>query len=232
MNLACPTDQRNVQVLPRLPRTATGLQVVRATQSFAFMKAFFPVAALGLLPMLLTGCVVFPHGDLMAPAARGRVLDSETQAPIVNAKVVRRIERLDRSRVTFTDREGRFAFKKDKDLGWLLMVEYAANQIQYQVDAAGYHRFVTNLYGGGSLYRGTLPHDLGPVRLQKQSNEIEPDDAAPNGNPPSGSATMSPSLTSAREAPRIQRRRVSAPRAEARAGSIDAWWRRASRTGR
>ncbi len=137
------------------------------------------MAALGLLPMLLTGCVVFPHGDLMAPAAQGRVLDSETQEPVVNAKVVRRIERLDRSRVTFTDRKGRFAFKKDKDLGWLLMVEYAANQIQYQVDAAGYHRFVTNLYGGGSLYRGTLPHDLGLVRLQKQPNEIEPDGPVP-----------------------------------------------------
>lgn len=160
---------------------------------FDSMKALFPVAALGLLPMFLTGCVVFPHGDLMAPAAQGRVLNSETQEPVANAKVVRRIERLDRSRVTFTDREGRFAFKKDKDLGWLLMVEYAANQIEYQVDAAGYHRFVTNLYGGGSLYRGTLPHDLGFVWLQKELKGIESDSAAPHGSPPIGSATDSTS---------------------------------------
>jgi hypothetical protein len=163
-------------------------EVLSVNQLVDLMRASFPVAAIGLLPMLLTGCVIFPHGVLMAPPAQGRVLDSESNEPVVNAKVVRRIERLDRSRVTFTDVEGGFAFKKDKDLGWLLMVDYAASQIHYEVDAAGYQPFGTNLYGGGSFYRATLPHDLGVVRLQKQREEIEPDGPA-NGSQPSRSET-------------------------------------------
>lgn len=129
------------------------------------------MAALGLLPVLLTGCVIFPHGELVAPSAQGTVLDLETREPVVHAKVTRRIERLDRSRVTFTDEEGGFTFEKDKDLGWLLMVDYAANQIHYQIEAAGYQPFGTNLYGGGSLYRGTLPHHLGIVGLQRQEEK-------------------------------------------------------------
>jgi hypothetical protein len=67
-----------------------------------------------------------------------------------------------------TDQHGEFSFKQDKDLGWLLMVDYAPNQIQYRIEAAGYVPFETNRYGGGSFYRGTLPHDFGVVLLEKQ----------------------------------------------------------------
>lgn len=144
--------------------------------------------ALGLLVALLPGCVIFPHGELVAPSAQGRVLHSETQEPVVHAKVTRRIERFDRSRVTFTDEQGCFAFKKDKDLRWLLMVDYAANRIHYQIEAAGYQSFGTNLYGGGSFYPGTLPHDLGVVGLRRQPEKIEPDGTA-NGSQPIGSET-------------------------------------------
>lgn len=147
------------------------------------MRTSFPLIALGLLPTFLTGCVFFPHAELMAPPAQGRVLDSDTLEPVPKAKVVRRIERLDRDRVTFTDSNGAFTFKKDNDLGWLLMVDYAANQIHYRIDSIGYRVFQTNLYGGGSFYRGRLPHDLGVVLLQRQSETIEPDGAA-NGSQP------------------------------------------------
>ena len=125
--------------------------------------------------MLVTGCVIFPHGELMAPPAQGKVVDSDTLEPLPHAEVVRRIERLDRKRVVFADADGEFSFKKDRDLGWLLMVDYAANRIEYLVKAGGYCSFETNLYGGGSFYRGTLPHDLGVVRLSKTSERIEPD---------------------------------------------------------
>jgi hypothetical protein len=134
---------------------------------FDVMKASFRLTMLVLFPALLTGCV-FPHGQLMAPPAQGRVLDSETLEPLPHSKVVRRIERLDRNRVTVTDGKGDFAFKKDTHLRWLLMVDYAPNEIQYRIEAAGYRPFETNLHGGGSLHPGTLPHDFGVVLLHRQ----------------------------------------------------------------
>jgi hypothetical protein len=125
------------------------------------------------LPTLVAGCVIFPHGDLMAPPALGKVVDAETLDPLPGAKVVRRIEKLDRNRVTLTDAQGEFAFKRDRDVGWILMVDYAAQRIRYSVEARGYRPFETNLYGGGSFYRGTLTHDLGLVQLHKASERIE-----------------------------------------------------------
>jgi|SRR5690348_16739823 len=151
------------------------------------MKVSFPLTVLMLLPTL-TGCVIFPHGELVAPPARGRVLDSETLEPVPHSKVVRRIGRLDRNRETFTDGQGDFVFKKDKDLKWLLMVDYAANQIHYRIEAGGYRPFETNLYGGGSFYRGTLPHDIGEVLLQRRSYESEKGGTV-NGSQPIRSET-------------------------------------------
>jgi len=138
------------------------------------VKPPFLLTVFALLLTLNTGCVIFPHGELMAPPAQGRAVDSGTLEPLRHARVVRRIERLDRERVAFTDAQGRFAFKQDRDLGWLLMVDYAANQIQYRIDAIGYRSFETNLYGGGSFYRGRQPHDLGIVPLHRESGRIEP----------------------------------------------------------
>lgn len=122
---------------------------------------------LGLFQSALTGCVVFPHGELVAPPAQGRVVDAETREPVVESKVTRRIGRSDQRQITFTNRRGDFAFKKAQRLGWLLMVDYGPNQIHYRFEAAGYRSFETNLYGGGSFYRGTLSHDLGIVLLQR-----------------------------------------------------------------
>lgn len=147
------------------------------------MRTSYPVAVVGLLLTLLTGCVIFPHGDLVAPSARGRVLDSATLEPVARARVVRRIPRLDRARETCTDAEGQFAFKRDKDLGWVLMVDYAPHRIEYRVEAGGYRPFQTNLYGGGSFYRGTVPHDLGQVLLHRQTEPIEPNGAANESQP-------------------------------------------------
>ena len=137
-------------------------------QRFTRWKTLNLSTVLALLPFLLTGCVIFPHGDLQAPPANGTVLDSQTHQPIPQAKVIRRIPRLDRTSVMCTDQHGEFSFKRDKDLGWLLMVDYAPNRIQYRIEAAGYVPFETNRYGGGSFYRGTLPHDFGVVLLEKQ----------------------------------------------------------------
>jgi len=74
--------------------------------------------------------------------------------------------RLERNFVTFTDDQGAFTFEKVKDLEWLLMVDYV-NRVGYRVEAGGYSPFETNLYG-------TQLHDLGEVRLLRQSHEIEP----------------------------------------------------------
>ena len=148
------------------------------------MKASSPLTLLVLLPTLLTGCVIFPHSQLIAPPAQGKVLDSETLEPLPHAKVVRRIEKLDNSQMTFTDGKGDFAFKQATRLRWLLMVDYAANKIQYRIEAAGYRHFETNLYGGGSFYSGTLPHDFGAVLMLRQSQENE--SGATRGNLPVG----------------------------------------------
>lgn len=68
------------------------------------------------------------------------------------------------------------------------MVDYAANQIHYGIEAGGYRPFETNLYGGGSFYRGTLPHNLGVVLLHRETNEIEITGAV-NGSQPFRSET-------------------------------------------
>jgi hypothetical protein len=145
-----------------------------------------------LVPTLLAGCVIFPHGQLVAPPAQGRVLDSETLEPLPHSKVVRRIERMDRTRVTFTDGHGDFAFKKDTHLRWLLVVDYAANEVQYRIEAAGYRPFETNLYGGGSFHPGTLPHDLGAVLLRRKPQPNTQGGPA-MGNQPVPSTTHRPS---------------------------------------
>lgn len=115
----------------------------------------------------LAGCVVFPHGDLAAPPASGFVLDSRTLQPVAMATVTRRIGERRTVQVVHSDRHGRFALKKEKDLGWLLMVDYAANRIHYRIEAPGYDAYETNLFGGGSFARGAVPHDLGAVLLGK-----------------------------------------------------------------
>jgi hypothetical protein len=154
------------------------------------MKGPFRLAVLVLLPTLLTGCVIFPHDQLMAPPAQGKVLDSETLSPLPHSKVVRRIVRLDRNRETFTDGQGDFAFKKDTHLRWIRMVDYAPNEIQYRIEAAGYRPFETNRYGGGNFYPGKLPHDFGVVLLHRLSQEIEQDGPV-NGSQPIRSETNS-----------------------------------------
>ena len=142
------------------------------------MRTPLTLTVLVLLPTLFTGCVLFPHGELMAPPAEGKIVDSETLSPLPHARVVRQIERLNRDRTTCTDAQGDFSFPKDTDLKWLLMVDYAANKILYRVEAGGYRTFETNLYGGGSFSHGSLPHDLGVVRLQKETDKIKTTDAA------------------------------------------------------
>lgn len=79
----------------------------------------------------------------------------------------------------FTDGEGAFVFKKDKDLAWVLMVDYAANEIQYRIEASGYQPFETNLYGGGSFYPGSLLHDIGGVLLHRASHEVDRSETNP-----------------------------------------------------
>ncbi len=118
------------------------------------------------LATLCCGCVVFPHAVLQAPAAEGTVLDGETRKPVEGAAVTRRIVRLNRKCVTATDAQGRFKFKEDKDCAWLVGVDYAASVIEYRIETATYRLFETNLHGGGSLYRGTMPHSLGIVLLE------------------------------------------------------------------
>jgi hypothetical protein len=130
------------------------------------MKPTVPLLAL-LLLTFLTGCVIFPHGELVAPPASGQVMDSDGLQPVAQAKIVRHIEAFDRTRVVRSDEHGAFHFKKDSDLCWLLFVCYAASPIQYRVEADGYQPFTTNLYGGGSFSRGRQPHELGQIFIHK-----------------------------------------------------------------
>ena len=166
----------------------------------SFMKAPHPLAPLLLLFTLVTGCVIFPHGELVAPPAHGRVVDAETLEPLPNAKVVRRIERLNRSQVAFTDAQGGFGFKQDKDLRWLFAVDEVADEFSYSIEVAGYRPFQTNRYGGGVFYppkavhegRSHSPpkrHDFGLVLLHRQPREIE--DRPANGSPRFRSETNS-----------------------------------------
>jgi len=122
--------------------------------------------ALLILPAL-TGCVVFPHGEWVAPPASGQVLDAGDLQPIAQARVTRHIEAFDRERVVSADAHGNFDLKKDSDLRWLPFVCYAATPIDYRIEAAGYRPFTTNLYGGGSFSHGRQPHHLGRILLQK-----------------------------------------------------------------
>lgn len=117
----------------------------------------------------LAGCVVFPHGELVAPAASGRVLDAQSLRPVRQARVTRRVDAWDRTCVTFTDDRGAFELRKDTDLRWIPFVCYAASAIRYRIDANGYSPFTTNRYGGGSFHRGRSLHDLGQVLLRKNS---------------------------------------------------------------
>jgi hypothetical protein len=125
-----------------------------------------PLLALLILPSL-TGCVIFPHGEWVAPPSSGQVLDAGDLQPVAQAKVTRHIEAFDRRRVVSTDADGDFDMKKDTDLRWLPFVCYAANPIDYRIEAAGYRPFTTNLYGGGSFIHGRQPHHLGQILLQK-----------------------------------------------------------------
>lgn len=162
ISLKCPPQAKTPQVDQRHLR---GLATANGPTS---MKLHFTLTVCVSTQALLTGCVVFPHGELVAPPAHGRVLDSDTLEPLSQAKVTRQIIALGQSQVAFTDQQGEFALKADKRLGWLLLVEYPGNQVQYRIEAASYRTFETNLYGGGTLYRGTRPHDLGVVPLKRQ----------------------------------------------------------------
>lgn len=130
------------------------------------MKQSVQLLAVSAL-MFQTGCVIFPHGGLVAPPASGQVMDSASLRPLAHAKVERHIQMVDRSRVVTTDPQGRFTLKKDTDLRWIPFVCYAASSIQYRITTEGYHPFTTNLLGGGSFYRGRQPHELGQVLLRK-----------------------------------------------------------------
>jgi hypothetical protein len=125
-----------------------------------------PLLALLILPVL-TGCVIFPHGEWVAPPASGCVLDADNHQPVARAKVTRHIGAFNRKRAVSTDAHGNFDFKKDTDLRWLPFVCYAATPIQYRIEAEGYRPFTTNLYGGGSFAHGRQPHELGQILLQK-----------------------------------------------------------------
>ena len=125
-----------------------------------------PLLALVALPVM-TGCVIFPHGEWVAPPASGQVVDSDDLRPVAQAKVARHVEAYDRTRVVRTDEHGTFDFKKDTDLRWLPFVCYAASPIKYRIEAEGYRSFTTNLHGGGSFSHGRQPHELGQVLLQK-----------------------------------------------------------------
>jgi len=133
------------------------------------MKSLHLVSVALGLQTLLSGCVVFPHGELVAPQASGRVLDSETLQPVAHARVTRRIDSLNRTSATLTDDRGAFQFQKDSDLRWIPFVCYAANSIDYQIKAEGYRPFTINLHGGGSFYRGTLAHALGDLLVVRDA---------------------------------------------------------------
>jgi hypothetical protein len=122
--------------------------------------------ALLILPAL-TGCVIFPHAEWVAPPASGQVLDAGDLQPVPHARVIRHIQANDRKQVVSADAHGNFNLKKDTDLRWLPFVCYAAGLIDYRIEAAGYRTFVTNLYGGGSFSLGRQPHDLSQILLQK-----------------------------------------------------------------
>jgi hypothetical protein len=130
------------------------------------MKPLVLLLAL-LLLISLTGCVIFPHGELIAPQASGQVVDSDDLRPVAHARVVRHIEAFNRTRVVRTDEHGTFDLKKDTDLRWLPFVCYAASPIQYRIEAEGYRAFATNLYGGGSFGHGGRSHELGKILIQK-----------------------------------------------------------------
>jgi hypothetical protein len=129
------------------------------------MKAQCSLTLFALSAVLFAGCVIFPHGELVAPPAQGRVVDSDTLEPLQNAKVIRCIMRAGRTNQVFTDAQGQFAFKQDKDLKWLLTVTYI-NEIRFRIDAAEHLPFETNLHGA-------QPHDLGLILLQREKGEIK-----------------------------------------------------------
>jgi hypothetical protein len=147
----------------RLVRSTVPVGGGRSVLSFDCMK---PLLALFIL-LVLTGCVIFPHGEWVAPPASGRVLDGDDHQPVARAKVTRLIEAFDRKRVVSTDAHGNFDFKKETHLRWLPFVCYAATPIHYRIEAEGYRPFITNLYGGGSFSHGRQPHELGQILLQK-----------------------------------------------------------------
>jgi hypothetical protein len=131
------------------------------------MKPPVHLLALALVTCLLTGCVIFPHGEWVAPPASGQVLDAENLQPIAQAKVVRSILALNRTRVASTDEHGAFELKKDRDLRWLPFVCYGAGPIDYRIEAEGYQPFTTNRYGGGSFSQGRQPHGLGHILMHR-----------------------------------------------------------------
>jgi hypothetical protein len=122
---------------------------------------------------LLSGCIIFPHSELAAPAAFGRVLDSKTSQPIEHAKVFRNIGGSGKSSFTFTRSDGVFDFKRSTVPRWLTYIDYAANIIDYRVEASGYEVFTTNLNGGGSFLRGERMHDLGMIFLQSNCKKAD-----------------------------------------------------------
>ncbi len=138
------------------------------------MRWSFAIAISAAALVVLSGCVVFPHGELVAPPADGRVVAADTWTAISGARVVRRIDNVKREAITASDRDGYFAFKKKNRLGWLLMVEYAATGIHYRIAADGYRSYETNLFGGGTLYAGRRPHELGLVLLEPEAEGIQP----------------------------------------------------------
>jgi len=129
------------------------------------MKAPCSLTLFAFSAVLFTGCIIFPHGEVVAPPAHGRVVDADTLEPVRDAKVVRWIARVDREKQTFTDEQGCFAFAQDKDLAWLLPVEYI-NEIRYRIDAAGHLPFETNLHGG-------QVHDLDLILLLREGGEMK-----------------------------------------------------------
>jgi hypothetical protein len=147
------------------------------------MRVSLAMAVSAAALTFLSGCIVFPHGELVAPLAHGRVVAGDTRSAISRARVVWRIENVKREAITVTDPAGEFAFKKKNRLGWLLMVDYAAREIHYRIVADGYRSFETNLHGGGSFSAGRRPHELGLVLLEPETEKIEPDGASNRSQP-------------------------------------------------
>jgi len=119
------------------------------------------------LSLFITGCVIFPHGDLTAPPASGQVLDAQGFQPVTNATVVRRVAATDQTRRTVTDSRGAFQLKKETELRWRPYFCPGPSPIHYRVEAKGYQPFETNRSGGGVFSGGDTPHNLGQVLIQR-----------------------------------------------------------------